>query len=93
MQDRQHRITAFNRAAADITGVAATEAIGQPWSAVFGEDAEVRGAARWKIRTAAAAAGIRPASINDLYMALGRGAAAGHPAEAGHGRLLGDRPQ
>ena len=35
--DPQHRITAFNRAAADITGVAAAEAIGQPWSAVFGD--------------------------------------------------------
>ena len=35
--DPAHRITAFNRAAADITGVAATEAIGQPWHAVFGD--------------------------------------------------------
>jgi fructose/tagatose bisphosphate aldolase len=42
------------------------------WTAVFGADAEVRGTARWHIRTLAAAAGIRPASIHDLYMAMGR---------------------
>ena len=34
--DPEHRITAFNRAAADITGVDAAAAIGQPWDAVFG---------------------------------------------------------
>jgi two-component system, NtrC family, sensor histidine kinase PilS len=34
--DREHRITAFNRAAEDITGVAAPEAIGRAWSTLFG---------------------------------------------------------
>src|SRR5579864_6889649 len=47
------------------------------WTAVFGADAELRGTARWTVRNLAAAAGIRPASINDLYMAMGRGEAAG----------------
>src|SRR5882757_1595948 len=43
------------------------------WTAVFGADAEIRGTARWIVRSLAAAAGIRPASIHDLYMAMGRG--------------------
>src|SRR6478609_750053 len=43
------------------------------WTAVFGAEAELRGTARWIIRSLAAAAGIRPASIHDLYMAMGRG--------------------
>jgi fructose/tagatose bisphosphate aldolase len=41
-------------------------------TAVFGEGAE-RDAARWVIRTAAAALGIWPASIHGVYMAAGRG--------------------
>ena len=43
-------------------------------TAVFGDDAELRGTARWRLRTLAAAAGIRPASIQGLYLAMGRGA-------------------
>lgn len=35
--DRDHIITAFNAAAAEITGSPAQRAIGGPWSAVFGE--------------------------------------------------------
>jgi tagatose 1,6-diphosphate aldolase GatY/KbaY len=41
-------------------------------TSVFSADPEVKGAARWLIRSLAAAAGIRPASIHDLYMAMGR---------------------
>ena len=52
------------------------------WAAVFGESADVRGAARWNIRTQAAAAGIRPSSIHDLYMAMGRGDAGGFTVPA-----------
>jgi fructose/tagatose bisphosphate aldolase len=52
------------------------------WNAVFGETADVRGAARWNIRTQAAAAGIRPASIHDLYMAMGRGDVSGFTVPA-----------
>ncbi|MCX6559876.1 MAG: class II fructose-bisphosphate aldolase [Candidatus Aminicenantes bacterium] len=40
--------------------------------AVFG-DAETKAAARWIIGEATQALGIRPASIHDLYMAMGRG--------------------
>ncbi|HTK29172.1 MAG TPA: class II fructose-bisphosphate aldolase [Vicinamibacterales bacterium] len=52
------------------------------WTAVFGGDAELRGTARWVIRSLAAAAGIRPASIHDLYMAMGRGDARGFTVPA-----------
>jgi two-component system, NtrC family, sensor histidine kinase PilS len=34
--DRQHRVTAFNRAAEEITGVVAPHAIGQAWSSLIG---------------------------------------------------------
>jgi fructose/tagatose bisphosphate aldolase len=51
-------------------------------TAVFGADPELRGTARWNIRSAAAAAGIRPASIHDLYMAMGRGDAGGFTVPA-----------
>ena len=51
-------------------------------TAVFGSDAEVRGTARWIVRNLAAAAGIRPASIHDLYMAMGRGDARGFTVPA-----------
>src|SRR5215831_14516427 len=52
------------------------------WTAVFGADAELRGTARWIIRSLAAAAGIRPASIHDLYLAMGRGEAGGFTVPA-----------
>ena len=52
------------------------------WTAVFGADPELRGTARWTLRTAAAAAGIRPASIHDLYIAMGRGDAGGFTGPA-----------
>jgi len=35
--DLSGRITTFNRAAADITGIPASQAMGRPWPAVFGE--------------------------------------------------------
>jgi fructose/tagatose bisphosphate aldolase len=52
------------------------------WTAVFGADAELRGVARWIVRSLAASAGIRPASIHDLYMAMGRGKAGGFTVPA-----------
>src|SRR5436309_12747193 len=52
------------------------------WTAVFGETADNRGLARWQILSGAAAAGIRPASIHDLYMAMGRGDAGGFTVPA-----------
>ncbi len=51
-------------------------------TAVFGTEAELRGTARWIVRSLAAAAGIRPASIHDLYMAMGRGDATGFTVPA-----------
>ena len=41
-----------------------------------------KGTARWIIRSLAAAAGIRPASIHDLYMAMGRGEVGGFTVPA-----------
>jgi fructose/tagatose bisphosphate aldolase len=52
------------------------------WTSVFGKDAELRGGARFTLRTLAAEAGIRPASIHDLYMAMGRGDAGGFTVPA-----------
>ncbi len=52
------------------------------WTAVFGADAELKGTARWIVRSLAAAAGIRPASIHDLYAAMGKGEARGFTVPA-----------
>src|SRR5689334_299233 len=52
------------------------------WAAVFGATAEERGNARYEIRKRAAEAGIRPASIHDLYLAMGRGDAGGFTVPA-----------
>lgn len=51
-------------------------------TAVFEPDAKARDEARHAIRRAAAALGILPASIHDLYMAMGRGEAGGFTAPA-----------
>jgi two-component system sensor histidine kinase PilS (NtrC family) len=39
--DRERRITAFNRAAEEISGYRADDAVGRPWSAVFGDDVRI----------------------------------------------------
>src|SRR5688572_2227951 len=52
------------------------------WTAAFGQDAELKGTARWIVRSVAAAAGVRPASIHDLYMAMGRREAGGFTVPA-----------
>src|SRR5262245_65677317 len=51
-------------------------------TSVFGGDAELKGTARWILRSLAAAAGIRPASIQDLYTAMGRADAGGFTVPA-----------
>jgi fructose/tagatose bisphosphate aldolase len=51
-------------------------------TSVFGPDAELKGTARWILRNLAAAAGIRPASIHELYMAMGRNDAGGFTVPA-----------
>jgi fructose/tagatose bisphosphate aldolase len=58
------------------------------WTAVFGADPELRGTARWMVRSLAGAAGLRPASIHDLYMAMGRGDAGGFTVPAINVRAL-----
>ncbi len=51
-------------------------------TAAFGATPDVKGTARWIIRSLAAAAGIRPASIHDLYMAMGQGKVGGFTVPA-----------
>jgi len=51
-------------------------------AAVFSDDLDVRDTARWIIGEAAAAQGIVPASIHDLYMARGRGEVGGFTVPA-----------
>ena len=58
------------------------------WTAVFGGTAEERGGARYEIRKRAADAGIRPASIHDLYLAMGRGDAGGFTVPAMNVRAM-----
>ena len=58
------------------------------WTAVFGGDPTLRGSARWLIRSLAAEEGIRPASIHDLYMAMGRGEAGGFTVPAVNIRMM-----
>src|SRR6476646_8947980 len=52
------------------------------WTAAFGSTPELKGTARWILRSLAAAAGIRPASIHDLYMAMGKASAGGFTVPA-----------
>jgi fructose/tagatose bisphosphate aldolase len=66
----------------DIPALSGDVVDGLAWTASFGADAELRGSARWIIRSLAAAAGIRPASIHDLYMAMGRFDAGGFTVPA-----------
>ena len=57
-------------------------------SAVFEADVARRDEARLSIRKAAAALGILPASIQELYVAMGRGAAGGFTTPAINLRML-----
>jgi fructose/tagatose bisphosphate aldolase len=54
----------------------------------LGATPEIKGTARWIIRSVAAARGIRPASIHDLYMAMGRGEASGFTVPAMNIRVM-----
>jgi tRNA sulfurtransferase ThiI len=51
-------------------------------TAVFGASPEIKGTARWVIRALAAAQGAKPASIHDLYLAMGRGEVGGFTVPA-----------
>lgn len=57
------------------------------WQAVFGS-AEEREAARWVLWELGQAAGVRPASIHELYMARGRGECTGFTVPAINVRML-----
>jgi fructose/tagatose bisphosphate aldolase len=59
------------------------------WTAAFGATPEIKGTARWVIRSLAAAAGTRPASIHDLYMAMGQGKTGGFTVPAINVRAMG----
>src|SRR5918994_303341 len=48
----------------------------------LGANAEIKGTARWIVRSLAAARGIQPASIHDLYIAMGRGDVSGFTVPA-----------
>lgn len=39
--DRRHVVTAFNRAAEEMSGLSASHAIGRPWTALFGEEVDL----------------------------------------------------
>jgi fructose/tagatose bisphosphate aldolase len=54
----------------------------------LGATPEIKGTARWILRSVAAARGIRPASIHDLYMAMGRGEASGFTVPAMNIRVM-----
>jgi fructose/tagatose bisphosphate aldolase len=58
------------------------------WTAVFGADPILRGTARWIVRSLAAAEGTRPASIQDLYMAMGRHEVGGFTVPAINLRMM-----
>jgi fructose/tagatose bisphosphate aldolase len=57
-------------------------------TAAFGSSPELRGDARWIVRSVAAALGIKPASIHELYSAMGRGEAGGFTVPAMNLRVL-----
>ena len=57
------------------------------WQAVFGSGSE-RDAARWLLWELGQVTGARPASINDLYLARGRGECGGFTVPAINVRML-----
>src|SRR6476646_1190931 len=57
------------------------------WQAVFG-DREEREAARWLLWELGQSTGARPASINDLYLARGRGECGGFTVPAINVRMM-----
>ena len=66
-----------------VTGQAGPDLIDRlAHSAAFGATPEIKGTARWVIRALAAGRGVRPSSIHDLYLAMGRGEAGGFTVPA-----------
>src|SRR4029453_5749862 len=54
----------------------------------LGATPEIKGIARWVIRSLAAARGARPASIHELYIAMGKGKAGGFTVPAMNLRMM-----
>jgi fructose/tagatose bisphosphate aldolase len=57
-------------------------------TAAFGATPEIKGSARWLLRSLAAARGIRPGSIHDLYLAMGREEVGGFTVPAMNLRMM-----
>jgi fructose/tagatose bisphosphate aldolase len=74
---------------AQVTGPVSSSIVDSlAWTAAFGPGADVKGTARWIIRSLAAHAGTRLASIHDLYLAMGRGQAGGFTVPAMNIRMM-----
>ncbi len=72
-----------------VTGDASPELVDRlVRTAVFGASPEIKGTARWIIRALAGARGIRPASIHELYIAMGRGQEGGFTVPAMNLRMM-----
>lgn len=72
-----------------VTGVPAPALIDQlAHTSALGASPEVKGTARWVIRALAAARGVRPASIHELYVAMGRGDVGGFTVPAMNLRMM-----
>ena len=57
-------------------------------TSALGATPEIKGAARWVIRSLAAAKGVRAASIHELYIAMGKGKAGGFTVPAMNLRMM-----
>ena len=76
-------VAAIDGDAISVKGQASAELIDKlAHTAVFGASPEIKGTARWVIRAVAAAQGVKPASIHDLYLAMGRGEVGGFTVPA-----------
>jgi fructose/tagatose bisphosphate aldolase len=58
------------------------------YTGALGATPEIKGTARWILRSAAAARGIRPASVHDLYIAMGKGQTGGFTVPAMNIRMM-----
>jgi fructose/tagatose bisphosphate aldolase len=57
-------------------------------TSAFGASPELKGTARWIVRALAAARGVKPASIHELYTAMGRAQAGGFTVPAMNIRMM-----
>ena len=72
-----------------VTGTPTAEQVDQlAHTSAFATSPEIKGTARWIIRALAAARGVKPASIHDLYLAMGRGEAGGFTVPAMNLRMM-----